>query len=387
METLQLLGVALGLAALSGINLYLTVFATGLAVRMQWIALAEPYSELVILADPVIIILAGVLFFFEFFADKVPWIDSMWDSVHTVIRPLGAAFLAITVLGEPNQVFDVIVGLLAGGTALTTHGLKATTRLVANASPEPFSNIGLSLAEDGLVVGCLALLWWNPLVGLLLVILGLAAAWVAAPRLLRLLTSRVHFAWRKLTSPAENSAEDLPKRLPVDVDCALHLEHPGKVRTLWALPAVTAKIPGTPANLRGTLVALAGEGEEARTMDAGARLYWGGRSLFRRRLASIEAADCKLDYRRGFLFDRAILYNPTSKKRLEILFDRPTRRLAERALESCFKPSERPSATPAAIDYSGQTDQTDQTDRASDASLAASVEKITTESSEVKAST
>src|SRR2546428_5981177 len=130
METLQLLGVALGLAALGGINLCLTVFVTGLAIRMEWITLAHQYKQLEVLADPLIIGIAGFLYFVEFFADKVPWLDTLWDAIHTIIRPIGGAFLAIRVLGTPNPIFDVIICLLAGGAALTTHGLKAGTRLL-----------------------------------------------------------------------------------------------------------------------------------------------------------------------------------------------------------------------------------------------------------------
>ena len=91
--------------------------------------------------------IAGILYFLEFFADKIPWVDSAWDAVHTVIRPIGGALLAIRVLGHPNPTFDVIVLLLAGGTSLIAHTAKASTRLVANTSPEPFSNIGLSLGR------------------------------------------------------------------------------------------------------------------------------------------------------------------------------------------------------------------------------------------------
>ena len=174
MEILELLGIALGLASLAGINLYLTVFATGLAVRMQWIVLSPEFESLSILSDPIIIGISGVFFFFEFFADKVPWVDSIWDSVHTIIRPIGGAFLAILVLGDASPVFDVVVGLLGGGTALATHTVKATSRLVVNASPEPFSNIAASLAEDGLVIGGLALMAWNPIVALGVFVLAMA---------------------------------------------------------------------------------------------------------------------------------------------------------------------------------------------------------------------
>src|SRR5262252_1929795 len=138
MDQLNLLAAALGLAALAGINLYLTVFATGLAIHFHWITLSPAYQSLDILGNPWIIAVAGILYFLEFFADKIPWVDSIWDAVHTVIRPIGGAFLGIQVLGHPDPVFAVIVGLLAGGTTLVAHTAKATTRLTANTSPEPF---------------------------------------------------------------------------------------------------------------------------------------------------------------------------------------------------------------------------------------------------------
>src|SRR5436190_9957643 len=143
MERLHLLSVALGLAALAGINLYLTVFATGLAIHFHWITLGPDYQTLDVLGHPAVIIIAGVFYFLEFFADKIPWVDSIWDAVHTVIRPIGGALLAIQVVGHPSPAFTEIVGLLAGGTSLIAHTVKAATRLASNTSPEPFSNIGL----------------------------------------------------------------------------------------------------------------------------------------------------------------------------------------------------------------------------------------------------
>src|SRR5213075_3519003 len=121
MEQLNLLAVALGLAALAGINLYLTVFATGLAIHFHWITLSSQYQSLEILGNPWIITVAGILYSLEFFADKIPWVDSIWDAVHTVIRPIGGAFLAIQVLGHTDPAFTVIVALLAGGTSLIAH--------------------------------------------------------------------------------------------------------------------------------------------------------------------------------------------------------------------------------------------------------------------------
>src|SRR6201993_1244791 len=137
------MGVALGLAALAGVNLYLPVFAPGLAIHFHWIALTPQYQSLEVLGNPWIITIAGVLYFLEFLADKIPWVDSVWDAVHTVIRPIGGALLAIQVLGHPNPAFAVILGLLGGGTSLIAHTAKAATRLASNTSPEPFSNIAL----------------------------------------------------------------------------------------------------------------------------------------------------------------------------------------------------------------------------------------------------
>ena len=112
MEVLQTLSVALGLAALSGYSLYLTVFSTGLAIHFGWIHLAPQFSSLSVLSDPSILVISGILFALEFFADKIPWVDSVWDAVHTVIRPIGGAFLATRALGQTTPVFEVIVALL-----------------------------------------------------------------------------------------------------------------------------------------------------------------------------------------------------------------------------------------------------------------------------------
>jgi len=157
-ERLNLLAVALGLAALAGVNLYLTVFATGLAIHFHWITLAPDYQSLDVLGNPWVITIAGVLYFLEFLADKIPWVDSIWDVVHTVIRPIGGALLATQVLGHTSPTFTVIVAVLGGGTSLVSHTAKTATRLASNTSPEPFSNIALSFGKDVAVVGGLALI-------------------------------------------------------------------------------------------------------------------------------------------------------------------------------------------------------------------------------------
>ncbi|BDS05208.1 hypothetical protein NT6N_02480 [Oceaniferula spumae] len=164
METLSLLGVALGFATLSGINLYLTTFLAGLAIRFNWVDLAEKYESLAILENPWIIGVSGVFFLIEFFADKIPWLDSSWDAVHTFIRPIGGTLLALAALGEMDPVVSVIAALLGGGTTLITHATKAGGRLLINMSPEPVSNTVASLSEDGLVLGGLGLMALAPVV-------------------------------------------------------------------------------------------------------------------------------------------------------------------------------------------------------------------------------
>ena len=187
MERLHLLSVALGLAALAGINLYLTVFATGLAIHYHWITLAPAYQSLEVLGDPVVVIVAGVLYLVEFFADKIPWVDSAWDAVHTIIRPIGGALLAIQVLGRPSPTMTVVVALIAGGTSLITHTAKSTTRLTTNTSPEPFSNIALSFGEDVAVVSGLALIYHNPIIALVVFVCAIGAFIYFAPKILRAL--------------------------------------------------------------------------------------------------------------------------------------------------------------------------------------------------------
>jgi Domain of unknown function (DUF4126) len=200
MEQLNLLTVALGLAALAGLNLYLTVFATGLAIHYHWITLGPHYQSLAVLGDPIVITISGVLFALEF-ADKIPFVDSMWDAVHTIIRPIGAVLLAIQVLGHPSPTFTIVVAMLAGTTALAAHTAKAATRLAANTSPEPFSNIGLSLGQDAAIVGGLALIYHHPLLALAVIILVLLLFYYIASRVLRAARVKLSWIWRKREEP------------------------------------------------------------------------------------------------------------------------------------------------------------------------------------------
>lgn len=166
MSLIEQLGTALGLASLAGINLYLTVLVAGLAVRFDWLDLANAHESLSVLADPWVIAIAGAMFLIEFCADKVPWVDSLWDSIHTVIRPAGGIFLGLAALGELSPALTVIAVMATGGAALSTHGTKAGVRAVLNLSPEPVSNAVASVTEDGLVLGGLGVIAFAPAIAL-----------------------------------------------------------------------------------------------------------------------------------------------------------------------------------------------------------------------------
>ncbi|PYJ09143.1 MAG: hypothetical protein DMF06_10885 [Verrucomicrobia bacterium] len=256
MERFNLLSVALGLACLAGINLYLTVFVTGLAVNLHWIELSPEYHSLEVLGHPWIIGIAGVLYFLEFFADKIPWVDSAWDTVHTVIRPIGGALLAIQVLGHSTPTFDVLLVLLAGSTSLVTHTAKASSRLVANSSPEPFSNIGLSVAEDVGVFGGLALLHYNPVLAISIFALAIIAFLYFAPKVLRSMKAKIWLALTKLNGPADlRRPSTLPIALPARFAPIFSKQNVLGETIAWAVPCISGRGRRIAANLFGALVA------------------------------------------------------------------------------------------------------------------------------------
>jgi hypothetical protein len=164
-------GRTLGLSFAAGINLYATVAILGLVTRFGWVDLPAQYR---VFDNNWIIGAALVLYVVEFVADKIPWVDSLWDAIHTVIRPIGGALIAVASIGHAQPVFQGMAALAGALVATTTHAAKAGTRAVANTSPEPFSNWALSLAEDGLVitVGLLALS--HPFAAAIVVIAALA---------------------------------------------------------------------------------------------------------------------------------------------------------------------------------------------------------------------
>jgi hypothetical protein len=180
---LEALSLAMGTAWTSGINLYATVAVLGIAGRAEMIQLPP---GLHVLMDPLVIAVACIMYVIEFFVDKVPYVDSAWDTLHTFIRIPAGAILAARSLGPTNPALE-LAAILAGGTvALAAHGTKATMRLAINVSPEPFSNWAASVGEDLMVLGGLWLTFNHPLVMLLLIAAFLALAVWLIPKLFRL---------------------------------------------------------------------------------------------------------------------------------------------------------------------------------------------------------
>jgi len=279
MEVLDHLAVALGLATLAGVNLYLVTFVAGLAIRFQWVELFAQHEILMPLAHPAVLAVSGTLFVVEAMADKVPWLDSLWDSVHTVIRPMGGALLAISALGQTKPEFSVIIALLAGGTTLVSHSFKSGSRLLVNSSPEPASNTVVSVTEDVAVLGGFALMAVNPRIAACVFIVFLIIAILLLPRLYRRITGFYWLLSRTIGGWMDPNKPIVDPGLSNEEDMALvnHCTGP-KPRVLWTVAAVTGRIRGEAvAKLnvrpfcRGKLVGVEMGGER--------KLYFVGRRL------------------------------------------------------------------------------------------------------------
>jgi hypothetical protein len=180
MDLLVTLGRTLGFSLAAGVNLYATVALLGLASRYGWVDLPEQFQ---VFNNPWVIGAAGALYVVEFFADKIPWVDTMWDTVHTFVRPVGGALIAVATLGDASPTMEGLVALLGGAVAAGSHVTKASTRVAANASPEPFSNWALSLLEDVFVVALGFVTLKYPLLALglsaiILLTMVIAARWI-----------------------------------------------------------------------------------------------------------------------------------------------------------------------------------------------------------------
>jgi hypothetical protein len=183
MGTIEALSLAMGTAWTSGINLYATVAALGIANQAQLIQLPP---DLQVLSHPAVIAIACIMYMIEFFADKVPYVDSGWDVLHTFIRIPAGAILAARSLGDMNPALELVALLAGGSIALAAHGAKATTRLAINASPEPFSNWAASVTEDIAVFGSVWMMFNHPIIMVIFVATFVALCVWLVPKLFRL---------------------------------------------------------------------------------------------------------------------------------------------------------------------------------------------------------
>ena len=196
-EILAALGRTMGFSFAAGINLYATVAILGLAKRYGWVTLPDQFA---VFDHDVVIYTALVLYVVEFIADKIPWVDSIWDAVHTAIRPVGGAAIAIATLGDASPATQGLIALFGGTLAAGSHFTKAGTRAAANTSPEPFSNWVLSLGEDLFVVGLATLALTYPIAAAIVVIISVVLMIVFATWIIRAVKRR--FGRRPVVSDA-----------------------------------------------------------------------------------------------------------------------------------------------------------------------------------------
>jgi hypothetical protein len=193
-SAVELVALAASVSLLAGWRLYLVVFATGLSMKFGWIAVPDQLRVLDVLANNWIVGIAGVGALAEFFADKIAWVDSAWDAIHSVVRPIGGALLSLAIVDSADPGWQVGSFLLGGGAAFIAHAGKAGARTLVNASPEPFSNVLVSTGEDVATGGLFALAIANPVAAALIaIILVLLSLWlvIAARRALKRLLDRV----------------------------------------------------------------------------------------------------------------------------------------------------------------------------------------------------
>ncbi|MDG5747905.1 DUF4126 domain-containing protein [Qipengyuania sp. XHP0207] len=171
MGIMEIIGVAGSVSLLAGWRLYLCIFATGLAMRLDVLPLPEHLASLDVLASPWVMSIAALAAVAEFFADKVMWLDSIWDAVHTFVRPIGGALLALAIVDPSDPAVQVVAFLLGGGASFAAHAGKAGARGVVNASPEPVSNVAVSTAEDVATIGLLWVAYEYPVIAAVIAVL------------------------------------------------------------------------------------------------------------------------------------------------------------------------------------------------------------------------
>lgn len=330
MEILETLCVALGFATLAGLNLYLVVLVTGLAINQGWVDVSSTYPDLLVLGDPVVVTAAGVFFCLEFFSDKVPWVDSLWDSIHTLVRPVGGAFLAIHTLGPTEPAFDVIIALLAGGTTLVAHSFKSGTRLAINASPEPVTNIAASVTEDLAVLGGLTLMSVNPILAAIVCVLFLGTSLYLTPKLFRRIRAFFWLLGNRVFSFVSHPDEErlLYAGLTSGEDQFLGRILGGrKADSTWSSKVLVGRckrFPGFTTMTFGRLVC---------DSETPAYLHFVGRKMWRYYHTRLSLDGLEITQEPRFFSEDVVLYDLEGKRNLVLRLPSGHRELANRIVE------------------------------------------------------
>lgn len=334
MEVLNTLAVALGFATLAGLNLYLVVFVTGLAISQGWVDVSTTYPELMVLGDPAVVTAAGIFFALEFFSDKVPWVDSLWDSVHTLIRPVGGALLAIHTLGPTDPAFEVIIALLAGGTTVLAHGFKSGTRLAINASPEPVSNVAASVTEDLAVLGGLALMSVNPMLAAVLCLVFLAACVYLTPKLFRRIRGFFWLLFHRCFSLVSRPDEDRLLNAGLSSDETRRLGDilgGRKPDTLWSARVLVGRCRRFPQLTPMTFGRLIAEEHEA------GRIHFLGKRLGRHYHTELVLDGLEIAHEPRFFAEDIVLYDLEGERKLVLRLPAGRRALARRVADSLVR--------------------------------------------------
>lgn len=321
------LSLALGISFMAGLNLYLTTFLAGLALRLGW-GDAALHPALEVIGHPAVMIAAGLMFLVELVVDKIPWVDSVWDAVHTVVRPLGAVLLTLAVMSGSSPALSVSAAVLAAGVALSTHLTKSGFRLILNASPEPFSNIVASLVEDGVVLGLFLLTLYFPVTGLAVCLALLAGIWLTLPKMFRVVKANLFLLWKKFRArrlsrlPHRGALPDaIPSRQRQPLADVLGSP---RVRAAWAVACISGKsrgFPGLRGNVFGTLV--------SPLEDPGVLIFLPNR-LFRRAPVRLSLPGCGIGHEDAWLSGNLVLHDPSSRQQAVFRFPRTQAPLAMR---------------------------------------------------------
>lgn len=324
MPALHILALAFALACLSGINLYLTAFLAGLAAKLGWLALNP--DVVAFLAHPAVMTVALLLCLLETIVDKVPAVDSLWDTLHTVIRPAGAVLLALHIMGEAEPAYQALAGLLAGVAGLTTHLAKTSARLLINNNPGPLLNILISIGEDLFVAGVFALTIHRPLAGFIVCLILTVLLWVLFPWLFRVARASLFLMWKKVRLPAGIMAGrvKLSAKVSAEQDMLMHGQLPGVCTVHWAVRCVTGRVRGFTAltpNMFGTLLSV---------KEHPGALVFVGRRWFRHRPATVALTGCEVQHESGFLSEDVVIYSKEEKRQIVFRFTRADEALAAR---------------------------------------------------------